>query len=895
MYILIIILRLLFSFSKKVNDKLIISLSSNPKNINNIENVVNSILEQNVDHSLYKIILILSKLDFNNKNEIPTNIKLLEQSHKLRILLINNNINSQSRLIFAIKKYPNNPILLISDNIIFPYGWLEMFINDHKKYPNDAISASIQYYFGKNLEIREFIEGFKGEKFGIFNQAYDMIFNFALINTNLGGTLYPKNFFKNNSFFDLNLFLKISYDSDEFWQSCFIMIENKTLRQSSKIYDYTKHLINESNNSIDKKILLEKIKTSFLNYFPEFKTIVFKRQHKIIVSFTSYTKRFHLLPRLIECLKRQTLLINEIVLFLTEEDNKNYNLNISEFKIITVKENLRPHLKYFYAMQLFRDYAIINIDDDINYSPNTFETLYNNYLDYPNIIVGRRSHYFNYRINGELKKYNEWIYKQKKITEPDFNTFLTGVGSILYPPDILNINEHFKYLVNELITNDDLVLKYFSIRKGIVSKWIENNELAGKGFFINGQQGNPLCIINGVNNDIIIKKINLEINHTVVNNLCIPYRNINSGITIYLLNINNITILNAQTLFIVNAYSYCFVDESMKFDINFGNLTSKCKFEYSNDLNINKYINNNLIATCSINESNINFEDYYFPKAHSDNGINIKISNYRKNLKIIFKDFYCIESNNCILKAFFYQNLIKNYEIELKINNGEYICKNKKEIIYANNGNFFPIEENLNCVKNLKKENKRIYISGIPNKFWASEGNIYNVTNLFIVMRIIIDDETPNQIIIIGKFINNLQNDLNSISINILYPNLNLHCNIKSISKNIISQIYCPNDKIINSEIIIENQIAYTEIKNESILLINEETFIEIYFNGIDFFKLLNNFNDINIINAFKKEYISYYDFLNIIVFIIIFGKKFFSWYQKKIKKEKKKKKKSSN
>ena len=643
MYILIIILRLLFSFFKKVNVKLIISLSSNPKNINNIENVVNSILEQNIDHSLYKIILILSKLEFNNNNEIPRNIKLLEQSHKLRILLINNNLNSQSRLIFAIKKYPNNPILLISDNIIFPYGWLEMFINDHKRYPNDAISASIQYYFGKNLEIKEFIEGFKGEKFGIFNQAYDMIFNFALINTNLGGTLYPKNFFKNNSFFDLNLFLNISYDSDEFWQSCFIMIENKILRQSSKIYDYTKHMINESNNSIDKKILLEKIKKSFFNYFPEFKTIVFKRQHKIIVSFTSYPKRYHLLHKLIECLKRQTLFINEIILFLTEEDNKSYNLNISEFKIITVKENLRPHLKYFYAMQLFRDYAIINIDDDIKYSPDTFETLYNNYLDYPNIIVGRRSHYFKYRINGELKIYNKWIFEQKKITEPDFNTFLTGVGSILYPPDILNINENFKYLVNELITTDDVVLKYFSIRKGITSKWIKNNELSGEGFIINAEQGNPLYKINGVNNDINIKKINLEINHTVVNDLCISYRNINSGITIYLFNINNITILNGQTLFNIYVYSYCFVDKSMKFDINFGNLTSKCNFEYSNDLNINKYICNNLIATCSINESNINFEDYYFPKAHSDIGINIKISNYRKNLKIIFKDFSCIE------------------------------------------------------------------------------------------------------------------------------------------------------------------------------------------------------------------------------------------------------------
>ena len=65
-------------------------------------------------------------------------------------------------------------------------------------------------------------------------------------------------------------------------------------------------------------------------------------------------------------------------------------------------------------MQLFRDYAIITIDDDINYSPDTFETLYNNYLDYPNIIMGRRSHYFNYRINGELKSYSKWNLNKRK-------------------------------------------------------------------------------------------------------------------------------------------------------------------------------------------------------------------------------------------------------------------------------------------------------------------------------------------------------------------------------------------------------------------------------------------------------------------------------------------------
>ena len=91
----------------------------------------------------------------------------LERKSNLRIILIDNIINSQTRLIIAIKEYPNNPILIINDNIRFPCGWLEMFINDHQKYPNDAISASIQYFFGKNLTITTFSEGYKSEKLGI--------------------------------------------------------------------------------------------------------------------------------------------------------------------------------------------------------------------------------------------------------------------------------------------------------------------------------------------------------------------------------------------------------------------------------------------------------------------------------------------------------------------------------------------------------------------------------------------------------------------------------------------------------------------------------------------------------------------------------------------------------
>jgi len=71
-----------------------------------------------------------------------------------------------------------------------------MSIKDHIKYSNDAIVLFIQFYFGINGTISEIKERFNAFKFGIFNHVKEMIFNLSLINSDLGGILYQKNFFK---------------------------------------------------------------------------------------------------------------------------------------------------------------------------------------------------------------------------------------------------------------------------------------------------------------------------------------------------------------------------------------------------------------------------------------------------------------------------------------------------------------------------------------------------------------------------------------------------------------------------------------------------------------------------------------------------------------------------
>ena len=495
-----------------------------------------------------------------------------------------------------------------------------------------------------------------------------MVFNFAFVNTNLGGTLFPANSFRNSNFFDYQLFNKISRNSDEFWQSCFIMIENKTLRQSSKIYDYTQYILLKDQPVINKEINYKKNLIKFCKLFPKFRNVIEKRQNKILISLTSYKKRFIFLSKVIKSLKNQSMAPSKIVLVLSKNDMKNFKVKMNGIDIITVNKDLKPHKKYFYTMLKYPEYAIVTVDDDIIYSKNMLKSLYNSYIDHPNIVSGRRGHLMRYKKNGELNKYVTWNFEYKKNFKANYDIFFTGVGGVLYPPDILNINKKYLNIIKETILGDDITLKYFEVNKGIEVKWVPNKHPQGLKTMTNSV-AIPLFKINSiVNNDIYIKNINIDIKNIILENLCVNYKNISTGLTIYLFNINNIIKKNDLTIFNIDAYSFCPIDSSIKFIINFDNNKTNranCYFNSNHSLVKDNYrifkTQKILRATCFLNRKIDNFNNYYFPKAFSKKILNIKIYNYYMYIPFIFKQFiYTKETNRYILKTLFLKVFIRD-------------------------------------------------------------------------------------------------------------------------------------------------------------------------------------------------------------------------------------------
>ena len=84
-----------------------------------------------------------------------------------------------------------------------------------------------------------------------------------------------------------------------------------------------------------------------------------------------------------------------------------------------------------------------------------------------------------------------------------------------------------------------------------------------------------------------------------------------------------------------------------------------------------------IIASCHINnitDLSINFDDYYNLSIKSEDNINIKIFDYKKCSTIIYKNFYCMESQK---KCFLYVILYDNYHYDkliIRINDMSYLC-----------------------------------------------------------------------------------------------------------------------------------------------------------------------------------------------------------------------------
>lgn len=398
----------------------------------------------------------------------------------------------------------------------------------------------------------------------------------------------------------------------------------------------------------------------------------------VIVSMATYKPRLQegtgLLLTLRSLVSQNTNFKYRICITMYEDDVQYISKQLSDFitdnniELITSDTNLKPHLKYFYVMNKYRDCHVITVDDDVIYDDCLLQSLYNNYLKYPNAVSATRAHGMRFDANNKLLPYNNWMHELVgvKYNKPTYNLFTTGVGGVFYPADILKISENDLPLIYDSLCQDDVFLKRKENDLGIKISLVQHprgNRKFYKLYRATAVSKHALSVNNNIHqqNDVcincILKPSNIDVAYILDSNyiditllslesLALNRNDFNNyRIHLILNNIQNTDGLNKinsfvskfynKNNFIIKTYN---IDESTSYEyknvrsMNHVTASALLKFNLSTILgDVSKviYIDGDTIIYSDLNELfNVNLDNYYAAAVYD---YNIMTSYGKKN------------------------------------------------------------------------------------------------------------------------------------------------------------------------------------------------------------------------------------------------------------------------
>lgn len=164
----------------------------------------------------------------------------------------------------------------------------------------------------------------------------------------------------------------------------------------------------------------------------------------LVVSLTSYPKRYATLARTLRSLLDQNVRPDRLVLWLTTADRAALPADVLALVEhgLEIREcaDLRSAKKLLPALAAFPDATIVTTDDDVYYEPRWLERLADAARAHPGAVIGYRGHVAHFGAAGQPAAYEDWTFDTDATADvgPGRLLFLTGVSGILYPPGALH-------------------------------------------------------------------------------------------------------------------------------------------------------------------------------------------------------------------------------------------------------------------------------------------------------------------------------------------------------------------------------------------------------------------------------------------------------------------------
>ena len=477
-----------------LNERILVTMTSWKARINDCYRTLEILINNSIRPD--KVFLVLAKEEFPNKlNDLPSNLlNLRNKYNNFEIKWVDKNTNVFKKLIPIIDKYRDDLIITTDDDILYPKDLIEnviqAYINDGAWRPLSFGSYHSDWKINDNIKINSHYGACSIVKFKYFGEhLWELYKKTTLERINTGIKCYDDVLYTYAALLNGYKYKRCETYSVRKYvlnspQLSSPFSENNSKNNLELLKDYhnciRKYISNKYNKTIEELVN---------NYSP-------------IVSFTSYKPRLQYCKTVIDSILQNTYKPFKIILTLSNKDIQYIPQDLQEYidkniiELLIANIDLKPHNKYFYSMQKYRENPIITIDDDIIYPKDLIESLYKSYINYPNCISARRVHKKTYDKNHKLNNYKKWIFENQDILDPSYELLCTGIGGILYPPDILKISDDNIKDIQKVITVDDIYLHYLELKNNIKCIYVKNN--INHPPIINGSQ--DVALYKSINN-----------------------------------------------------------------------------------------------------------------------------------------------------------------------------------------------------------------------------------------------------------------------------------------------------------------------------------------------------------------------------------------------------------
>lgn len=433
----------------RTEPNLIISFTSFPKRADNLWKVVESLKHQSVLPE--KIILWLSKDQFLTKESIPQSLR--EQGDDLfEIRMVEKDVRSHEKYYYALLEFPEKTIITCDDDIYYDCDMVRRLVETAKIYPQCIIANhTVRITFDQQGEPLPYLQ------FGKDVKPFD---SDNLMQLGVGGVLYPPHCL-HELVTDIETFTKVAPLSDDIWLSTMARLKGTPVVRTIKdplVLPISSNAptLSSVNNGIQNMndVQISQIrawlrKKGLKDVFSSSCQVKCSVRGGVIVSLTSFPARINQVWQVIECMFRQSMQPQQILLWLskeqfpTEQDipQRLRDMQNDCFQIRMVDGNIRSHKKYYYASREYPNAILLLIDDDIYYPTDMIERMYHQYIK-GNDIVCQYGSLIQRNEDGSLKPYTKWKPIFKHSDSEDF--FFGSGGGVMFRPtsmykDLTNI------------------------------------------------------------------------------------------------------------------------------------------------------------------------------------------------------------------------------------------------------------------------------------------------------------------------------------------------------------------------------------------------------------------------------------------------------------------------